>query len=280
MANWDKLGTSGKVEDRRGLSSAGMGLGVGGVILAILGAMVLNHFGVNVSPSTLIQTVNQFGLNNSTQVDPSEQPVEFRGLDDYEKFVSTVVGSTDQMWSGVFSENNMSYIKPKLVLFRQVTNSGCGIASSQVGPHYCPSDKTIYIDETFFDELATRYGGSKAESAQAYVIAHEVGHHVQNEFGILTKYDQADNQTSIAIELQADCYAGLWARSIEKLGVINQGDISEIQQSVAAVGDDRIQEKSPGGVQPESWTHGSSQQRLKAFETGFTTGKVTACDIE
>ena len=277
MANWDNLGTSNNVEDRRGMGISTSGLGAGTAIIVLLATIALNYFGLDVPMETVYNTINQITISRSTEVNPDQQPAEFRGLDSYERFVSAVLGSTDKMWTDVFAQNNIQYQPPRLVLFRQSTQSSCGVASSLAGPHYCPYDGTIYVDETFFDELVSRFGGSNSESAQSYVIAHEVGHHVQNLLGGLSA--QQSQAQAIVVELQADCYAGLWARSIEKLGVLNSADIADIQQSIAAVGDDRIQEITQGRVTPENWTHGSSDQRVAAFEAGFESGKVAECDI-
>jgi predicted metalloprotease len=153
------------------------------------------------------------------------------------------------------------------------------VASSQVGPHYCPYDKKIYLDETFFDALVTELGASGGDVAEAYVIAHEVGHHVQNELGTLEAVNQSqDSEASINIELQADCFAGLWANSIKSAGVFDAGEIKEAMDAAAAVGDDHIQETVRGRVNPETWTHGSSEQRVKAFNTGYETGDLTSCN--
>ena len=161
----------------------------------------------------------------------------------------------------------------------------CGTATSQVGPHYCPLDKTIYLDETFFDELTNRFGAQGGDVAEAYVIAHEVGHHAQNELGIMTQvYDmresdpQGADSASVKLELQADCFAGLWAHSIKDIGVFEAGEIREAIDAAAAVGDDRIQEKVTGYVNPESWTHGSSAQRAEWFNRGYEEGQLAACE--
>lgn len=216
-----------------------------------------------------------------------EQAEEFQGEDDYEVFTSTVLGSTDKTWSGIFEGSGLTYQVPMLVLFRGSTASACGSATSSVGPHYCPLNETIYVDETFFDQLTTRLGAEGGDVAEAYVIAHEVGHHVQNRLGIMdqaqTMQSQAGssnevNDISIRLELQADCFAGVWAHSIRDLGVFLPGEINEAVDAAAAVGDDRIQERVTGQVNPERWTHGSSSQRVQWFTTGFETGDPSACD--
>ena len=220
MADWSKINGSGNVEDRRGLSPialGGSGLGIVGVAIVLL----VNILGG--STTDLNSVLQQLQQPAGVQQQSSENN-QFSGLDDYEKFTSTVLGSTNNVWREVFSANNKQYEEPKLVLFRTATQSGCGYASSELGPHYCPADKTIYIDETFFDELK-KLGGSNEDVAQAYVIAHEVGHHVQNRLGTYETVQQLGgtaNAQSIEIELQADCFAGVWAHSISSWGYLHQ----------------------------------------------------------
>lgn len=282
MALWDKIGSSGSVEDRRGMSTGGIAVsGVTGLIL-FLAMMFLGGQDNTMLDQVLNQVVQQQGTTQT-----ADQPTQFDGADDYEVFTSKVLGSNNDVWSGIFTASGQQYTPPKLVLFRQATQSGCGFASSAVGPHYCPEDQTIYLDETFFDELQKRFGGSSGDVAQAYVISHEVGHHVQNLKGDMDQMMQAQqmggdeaNQLSVALELQADCYAGVWASSLRDLGVFESDN--EIQEAISAaesVGDDRIQEKMTGSVNPESWTHGSSAQRVSAFKTGYTTGDAAQCKM-
>lgn len=267
MALWDKVTSRGRVDDRRGLSGYS-GIGITGVVLLmgvtyLLGGNPLDVL-VQTDPAVFQQSVSQ------------EEAAQFEGEDSYELFVSQVLGSTNDTWNTVFAGSNQQYRQPELVLFRNYTESGCGGASGVVGPHYCPSDEKIYLDETFFAELETRLGAQGGDVAEAYVIAHEVGHHVQNQLGLLG--DAAiDNEQSIAVELQADCFAGLWAFSIKDLGVLEFGEIQEAMDAAAAVGDDRIQQRTQGEVQPESWTHGSSAQRVGAFNEGYTNGSLDAC---
>lgn len=273
MANWDLINSNGNVEDRRGTTSALAFTGGGGLVVLLL-TLGLNYLGINVSPDMVSGVVSSFG---SSQVDVQEQPPEFRGEDSYEVFTSKVLGSTNDVWSDAFAKNGEQYQVPKLILFRNATQTGCGLASSAVGPFYCPNDYTLYLDETFFEELKNRFGGSAGEVAQAYVIAHEVGHHVQNLEGLFRQGNPTTQHGAIEIELQADCYAGVWAYSVNKSGVFSPGEINQALSAAAAVGDDNIQEKTEGRVNPETWTHGSSEQRTSSFNKGFETGQPGVC---
>ena len=275
MAFWDKLGETGHVEDRRGLNP----VSAGGGLIALIVTLGLGYFGISADPALIEQLLAAGGTTTS------EQSSEFAGADDYETFAGRVIGSNDTYWSGKF-DSAPAYTAPRLVLFRSATSSGCGIASSEVGPHYCPSDATIYLDETFFDVLRERYGGSSGDVAQAYVLAHEVGHHVQNLDGTMAsaQNDQAyrstgENSLSVRLELQADCYAGLWAHSIREQGVFeSEQEIQEAMQAAASVGDDRIQ-GTTGRVNPETWTHGSSEQRVASFNAGWKSGDIAQCQL-
>ncbi len=275
MADWDKLGSRGNVEDRRAMGPLAFG-GMGGAGIVGIAIFLLANILLGGDSSGTIQdilTQLQTTQGQQQQIDTSQ----FAGEDDYEKFSSIVVGSTNDLWKGVFAQKNQAYIEPKLVLFRGATQSGCGFADARVGPHYCPPDKTIYIDETFFDELK-KLGAGGGDVAEAYVIAHEVGHHVQNELGIMDQIDNSDNQASINLELQADCFAGVWANSISSSGVFEPDEIKEALDAAAAVGDDRIQQKVEGQIHPETWTHGSSEQRVNWFNRGFSSGKPSECN--
>jgi uncharacterized protein len=276
MAVWDKISSRGNVEDRRGMGPVligGGGLGATGIILYLLvtflGGGDLGDV-LNQLPATHV--INQ----------PAENSAEFEGADSYEVFASTVLGSNNDTWSQLFAQNNVTYEPPKLVLFRGATQSACGGADVRYGPHYCPLDETIYLDETFFDELQTRFGAQGGDVAEAYVISHEVAHHVQNKLGIMEEIQQVSrndqNGASINLELQADCFAGLWAHSIKNLGVFEQGEIIEAIDAAAAVGDDRIQASVTGRVNPETWTHGSSEQRVSWFNRGYESGSVDQCN--
>lgn len=282
MARWERLGTRGNVQDRRGLGTGGMAIGgLGGVGLIVFLIVTLLGGG-----SGLDQVMDQLVTAGPPQ-QSGVQPEEFQGEDDYQVFTETVLGSTDEVWTEIFASSDLQYALPTLVLFRGSTQSACGGATSAVGPHYCPLDETIYLDETFFDELTTRLGAEGGDVAEAYVIAHEVGHHVQKRLGVMEQVQAAQQQAgsqseandlSVRLELQADCLAGVWAYSIRDLGVFLPGEINEAIDAAAAVGDDRIQQAVQGQVNPESWTHGSAEQRVQWFTTGFETGDPNACD--
>jgi hypothetical protein len=279
LARWNRIGSRGNVQDRRGRAGIAVGsIGGVGLIIALLVAFLGGGSGLD-------EVLEQLGQAQAPQ--SGAQPEEFRGEDEYEVFASTVLGSTDETWTAIFQESGLTYALPTLVLFRGATTSACGGASSAVGPHYCPLDETIYLDETFFDELVSRLGAEGGDVAEAYVIAHEVGHHVQKRLGVMAEVQSAQqeagsqeaaNELSIRMELQADCFAGVWANSIRSAGVFQTGEINEAIDAAAAVGDDRVQQSVQGQVNPESWTHGSAAQRVEWFTTGFETGDASACD--
>lgn len=276
MANWGRIGSRGNVEDRRGFAPVAGGISLTGVALVLL----FNYLAGG-DMSDVLNQLQQVPVEQQNYVVTQE----FEGEDEYEVFASTVLGSNNDMWTKLFNNTNKQYGPPTLVLFRTATQSGCGTATSEVGPHYCPVDQTIYLDETFFDELTNRFGAQGGDVAEAYVIAHEVGHHVQNELQIMedvqyqeqTNPDHA-NEYSVKLELQADCFAGLWAHSIKDAGVFTQGEIFEAIDAAEAVGDDRIQERVTGYINPESWTHGSSEQRKQWFTRGYEGGKFENCN--
>lgn len=271
MADWGKILNRGNVEDRRGSGPLiGGGIGVVGVVVILL---------FNILSGNPIDLSGILGQLESVSDQSSLTNQDFAGADDYETFAATVLGSTNQFWRDTFANNDRTYVEPKLVLFRTATQSGCGVATSDVGPHYCPADQTIYIDETFFTELQQRFKAKGGDVAEAYVIAHEVGHHVQNLTGTLDTVQQqaGSNELSIAVELQADCYAGSWANSISHLNVFEPNEINEAIDAAAAVGDDRIQQSVTGQVSPETWTHGSSEQRVLWFTAGFSGGDPAVC---
>lgn len=270
MANWNKIQSRGNVDDRRGFgNTARMGGGVSLIGIALI--LFVNYLNGGTVSDAIPEIEQQLQVTEQQSINSAD----FEGADDYEVFAATVLGSTNDMWKNIFAQNNAVYTPPKLVLFRGGTESACGGASSAVGPHYCPLDKTIYIDETFFEELQKRFKAQGGDVAEAYVIAHEVGHHVQGELGLI---QARDNATSIKTELQADCFAGLWANSIKNVGVFEQNEIQEAIDAAAAVGDDRIQKTSTGRINPESWTHGSSADRVAWFNAGYDSGSISACN--
>lgn len=269
MADWSRIGSRGDVQDRRGFGPVAGGLSLTGA--AIIAAFTL------LSGGDLGDVL--VNLQGAAVPQQAIDTRAFEGQDAYETFASTVLGSTNDTWSAVFSNNGLTYEPPQLVLFRDATQSSCGDAYSQVGPHYCPTDRTIYLDETFFDELTNRLGARGGDVAQAYVIAHEAGHHVQHLLGTAEQVAaDGSNTASVNLELQADCYAGIWAHSIRDIGVFENGEIEEALDAAAAVGDDRIQQASTGRVNPETWTHGSSADRVRWFTQGYESGSVEACD--
>lgn len=275
MARWDRILSRGNVEDRRSFAPAVGGLSITGIALVVLFSVI-----TGTDPGDILGQLQQLPAEQGAPRDAQE----FAGEDSYEVFASTVLGSNNDHWRMVFEQANQSYTEPKLVLFRTATESGCGSATSQVGPHYCPLDGVIYLDETFFAELTSRLGAQGGDVAEAYVIAHEVGHHVQNQLGIMEDIERRrsmgedSNELSIQLELQADCFAGLWAHSIRDQQVFEQGEIQEAMDAASAVGDDRIQEKVTGQINPESWTHGSSADRLAWFTRGYEGGSVSSCE--
>jgi predicted metalloprotease len=263
MANWNNIGSRGDVDDRRGQVARVGGLGLGTIALvALLNYALTGQVDIAQIANDLEQVQNAQGTPTTQQLSQEELA--------YREFASTVLGSTNDAWGQAFSAGGQRYISPGFVLFRGATQSACGGAYAQVGPHYCPVDQTVYLDETFFEELRTRFGGSTGDVAQAYVIAHEVGHHVQTLLGI--------EKESVQHELMADCLAGMWAHSIRSSGVLEPGEIQEALDAASAVGDDNIQRRTSGTVSPESWTHGSSAQRVKAFTIGYEGGDFAKCD--
>lgn len=286
---WTDGGESQDIEDRRddggggggGMQFGGMHLGIGGFIVLLVLSFVFktNLFsllgGGGAPSSSVSQPAGPHHPN--TAKDAAEEPTV--------KFISFVLDDTQKTWTELLPEQTgKQYHHAKLVLFRNYTQSGCGNAESATGPFYCPSDERVYIDLGFYDELKRRFG-APGEFAQAYVLAHELGHHVQNILGTDRKVRRLQQQNpsernplSVDLELQADCYAGIWAHSTQQRGLLEQGDIESALGAAAAVGDDRLQKMSTGHVTPDSFTHGSSQQRMSWFRKGFDGGQVESCD--
>jgi uncharacterized protein len=283
---WNEQRQSDNVEDRRG-QRAGFGGGrIGGV--GIGGLLILMLFGylIGGDPMALLRDSGQV----STGVDsgPSPGAPAAPPTDEAGQFVRAVLGSTEDVWNALFKQMGRNYAEPRLVLFSDGVQSACGMASAAVGPFYCPPDQQVYIDLGFFRELDQRFG-APGDFAQAYVVAHEVGHHVQNVTGIAERVDAArqrgseadGNALSVRQELQADCYAGVWGHYVAgaKTGItLDPGDVEEGLAAAAAIGDDRLQRQSQGQVTPETWTHGSSDQRVRWLRRGLESGRVADCD--
>lgn len=273
---------SDNIEDRRGMSSGGRGL-VGGGIGTIVLALVAMYFGVD--PSIVLNLMGNLSNTPSTADAPANvrtNPQE----EQTKKFMSKVLADTEDTWGKLFSESGKHYENPKLVLFTDQVQSACGSASTAMGPFYCPGDHKLYLDMSFFHDLSTRFG-APGDFAQAYVVAHEVGHHVQNLLGIADKVHAAQqrasesgrNQLQVRMELQADCYAGIWAyRADQERHILEAGDVEEALAAASGVGDDRLQQQSQGVVVPESFTHGSSEQRMTWFSRGAKSGDPRQCD--
>jgi uncharacterized protein len=275
--DWEGREESSNLEDRRGMGGKAVAIGGGAaVVIAIIGALL----GVNP------QMLQQF-LGNAQVGQGKQQAQQTRPLTPEEqrskKFVATVLKFTEDVWEEQFKKHGKVYTPPHMVLFSEEVDTGCGRAPSAVGPFYCPADKTVYLDPTFFAELQEKLGGSKAEFSQAYVIAHEVGHHVQNLLGYSALVHQKRdlpkaeyNQWSVRLELQADYLAGVWAHyGQEKFNFIQPGDIDSALKSANAIGDDRLQKRARGFVSPEKYTHGTSEQRTKWFRRGLETGDMS-----
>ncbi len=274
-----------QVEDRRGGGGLGRGLAVGGGGLGLLAVLLISYF-LGIDPSSVVQSLPaQPQASQVAQGGPTLQECQ-RGSDANQREDCRVVGfvnSIQSYWQAEFKRRGGTYEPAKTVLFSQVTQTGCGTASSEVGPFYCPEDQTVYLDLSFFDELYRRFGANQGPLAEAYVIAHEYGHHVQNQIGALegaTTGGRGPNSGAVRVELQADCFAGVWARHATETGYIaqiSQQDINDALSTAAAVGDDRIQAQTRGRVTPETWTHGSSEQRVNSFAQGYRTGDPGAC---
>ncbi|MBC7658710.1 MAG: neutral zinc metallopeptidase [Chitinophagaceae bacterium] len=265
---WRDRRESSNVEDRRGVKAAGV-VGGGGILIAIIYALLSGD------PSALINQVQ-----NQRQGQPAAQTAQD---DDSARFVKVVLADTEDVWSKVFADRGQTYTNPKLVLFTDQIQSGCGVAGSAVGPFYCPADQKVYLDLGFFREMASNLG-AKGDFAQAYVVAHEVGHHVQHLLGITSQRSNRGqteaNRESVKIELQADCLAGIWAKDTNQVNhSLEPGDVEEALNAASAVGDDRLQKASRGYVVPDSFTHGSSAQRVASFTKGFQTGDLANCDV-
>ena len=281
---WEGERQSDNVEDRRASGGGGGGFGIGGRSIGI-GTIVIALLAWGVFGINPLTTIGMLGGGGSPQVPqtPAQTPP---ASDQGAAFVSTVLASTEDAWNEVFKEGGAQYRAPKLVLFRGLTPTACGTGQSAMGPFYCPNDQKVYLDMNFFDTLS-RQLGAPGEFARAYVVAHEVGHHVQTLLGTTEKVDSMrgrisqsqQNQLSVRMELQADCYAGIWAnKSQQAKNWLEQGDIESAMNAAARIGDDALQRQQTGAVRPDSFTHGSSAQRQRWFMQGLKTGSVQACD--
>ncbi|MDO8877950.1 MAG: neutral zinc metallopeptidase [Pseudolabrys sp.] len=296
---WDDFRRSDNVEDDRGGGGGGGfgggGLPIGGGGLGIGTVVVLGIIGwaLGIDPSVLISGAEMVNSTRTQQQQPYQQPAgrTSKPSDQMGDFVAAVLGNTEDTWIKVFQDGGQTYRPPRLRLFSGQVQGACGAATASSGPFYCPTDKRIYLDTSFFNEMRTRFKGctgKACEFAEAYVVAHEVGHHVQNLLGILPKARQAQqaagnktaaNRIQVQVELQADCFAGIWAnQSNQRWKSIEPGDVEAALQTAAAIGDDRLQKMSRGYVVPDSFTHGSSAQRQRWFTIGLKDGKVSACN--
>ena len=266
---------SGNIEDRRGMGGMAMGgVGIGGIVLAIIYAFMGGD------PSVI--------LNQAQQMAPPERasaPQKAGPPDEMQVFVSKVLGSTEDVWQQIFRASNREYHDPKLVMYTGATRSACGVGQAAMGPFYCPNDEKVYIDLAFYRDLRQRFH-APGDFAQAYVIAHEVGHHVQKQLGIMNQLESLQgrvskseyNRASVKVELQADCFAGVWANHISNKNLLDPDDLEEGLNAASQIGDDRLQKQTQGYVVPESFTHGSSQQRMRWFKRGMESGRMADCD--
>jgi predicted metalloprotease len=265
---------SGNVEDRRGIGMVGGGLGVGAIVIGLVA------YFLGFDPGAVMNMAEQVAPQRETREAPKGAPADEMG-----QFVAKILGSTEAVWGKIFQESKSQYRPPTLVLYDGQVRSACGMAQSAVGPFYCPGDEKLYLDVAFFRDLQTRFH-APGDFAQAYVIAHEVGHHVQKLSGTFQQIEAARDrgsqtemkQISVRMELQADCYAGVWGYHAGTMNQLQSGDIAEALNAATAIGDDRLQKQTQGRVVPESFTHGSSEQRVRWFKRGMDSGRPKDCD--
>jgi predicted metalloprotease len=299
---WDDFRRSDNIEDRRDdgggfgggggipIPGGGGGLGIGAVI--ILG---LIGWALGVDPRLIIggaEMLSRGSTGGYQQQQLPRSPRSGRPTDEMGDFVAAVLGEVDDRWQEIFARDSRTYRGPRIVLFRGQTQAGCGFAQAQMGPFYCPADRKVYLDTSFFREVETRFRGCEGKACkftQAYIIAHEVGHHVQNQLGVLTRAHQAQqaagsraeaNRIQVRVELQADCFAGVWANAErqKRANYLEPGDVDAALQTASAIGDDTLQRRAQGRVVPDAFTHGSAEQRKRWFMRGFTEGKVSSCN--
>ena len=277
-------GGGGGIRMPGGMRRAGGGISFGTIILLVVAFFALRACGID--PLALLAGGGQALPGNSGGYSQSAPPSA--GMDDEKKaFLSTVLAETEDVWNGILQQQGVDYREPQMVLFSDAVRSACGQASSASGPFYCPADEDIYLDTEFFNTLAKRFGAS-GDFAQAYVVAHEVGHHVQQIIGVLPKFNQMrsrmsqtdQNAMSVRVELQADCFAGIWAHFTDQRGLLETGDLNEALNAAAQIGDDAIQRRTRGYVKPESFNHGTSAQRQQWFRAGYESGRLQACDTQ
>jgi uncharacterized protein len=272
---------SDNVEDDRGagLGRRGAGIGIGTIVIVVIG------YFMGVSPTTLLSLLNG-GDPQAVTAPGAAAPTTPAANDPQVDFVRAILGETEDVWGAYFKNMGKTYVPPKLVLFSGQVSSACGLASAASGPFYCPGDQKVYIDLTFFQQLATEFG-APGDFARAYVIAHEVGHHVQNQLGITDKAAQSEqsagrtgaNHVSVQVELQADCFAGVWAAQANNARkILEPGDLESGLKAASSVGDDTLQKRQQGTVVPDSFTHGTSAQRVGWFRRGFDSGKIDNCN--
>jgi predicted metalloprotease len=265
---------SSNVEDRRGMGRAVGGLGVGGIVVALIA------YFLGFDPGAVMQVQEQMAGSGASQQAQRGAPADEAG-----QFVSRVLGSTEEVWGGIFRNSGAQYRAPTLVLYEGQVRSACGMGAAAMGPFYCPGDEKLYIDLSFYRDLQTRFR-APGDFAQAYVIAHEVGHHVQKLTGSMRRLEEARgrvsqsdfNGLSVRMELQADCYAGVWGHHAGLMNQLGPDDVPEALAAAAAIGDDRLQKQSQGRVAPESFTHGTSEQRVRWFRVGLDSGRAQDCD--
>ena len=295
---WEDRDESSNVEDRRGGSqgnSSGGGGGMRGMpsmgtimfLWPVVQRLLRTKFGWAIIAVGAVAYFSGYNPLSSMIGGSSSSHVNIASDNKQKRFIATVLGDTERIWGKIFRENGATYKEPNLVIYRGSTTSGCGQASAQMGPFYCPNDQKIYLDLGFFDELQKKYKAG-GDFAEAYVLAHEVGHHIQNMEGTLSKVQKmkqqargqaGENKLQVRVELQADCYAGVWAYYEDKLfGSLEKGDIEEALNAASAIGDDTLQKQAQGYVVPDAFTHGSSAQRVEWFKKGIRSGDIATCD--
>jgi len=289
---WDDFRRSSNVEDERGDGGGGgfpggaHGLGIGTII--ILG---LVGWALGIDPSVLINGAQILSGGGAPTQQSGPPPADDAQTAATKDFVAAVLGDTEDRWTEIFAAGGRTYHPPRLVLFSGAIQGGCGLAQSAMGPFYCPQDQQVYLDMSFFQDMQDKFNACASDNAcrfsEAYVVAHEVGHHVQDELGVLhtveaqqaSSSQTASNALQVRIELQADCYAGVWAnRAQQKHSFLDPGDVDQALQTASAIGDDRLQKEMQGYVVPDSFTHGTSEQRKRWFLSGFNSGQTSACD--